>query len=184
MACNLTYGIPLDCIDSIGGISGSVYIGSDVNFGTLTVSSATGSQSLITGATGGTGTMYEFEIAKNVGSFTETFNISNENGTAFFEQAFTLNLQKMEAEKRNQILLIARNRNLKVIFEDNNGKYWLMGLTRGAVVSAGTSVSGTAVGDLNGYTLTLTAQEPEMAYEVQSTPAVTFAGDVTFVAAV
>ena len=89
----------------------------------------------------------------------------------------------MTAAKRNEILLVARNRNLKVIFEDNNGKYWLMGLTRGAVVSAGTSVTGTAVGDLNGYTLTLTAQEPEMAYEVQSTPAVTFAGDVTFVAA-
>ena len=182
MACNLSYGIPLDCIDSIGGIKGSIYIGADVDFGTLTESSTAGSVSLITGATGESGTMYEFVVAKNVASFTETFNISNENGTAFFEQALSINLQKMDANKRNEILLVARNRNLKFIFQDNNGKYWLGGLTRGAVVSAGTSVTGTAPGDLNGYTLTLTAQEPAMAYEVASTPESVFA-DIDFIAA-
>lgn len=174
MSCNLTYGINLNCIDSIAGIAGSVWISSNADLGTLTLSTSAGTESLITSATGETGTFYEFVIAKNVGSFTETFNISNENGTAFWEQALSLNLQKMEASKRNELLLIARNRNLKIIFEDNNGKYWLMGYSRGAVVSAGTSVSGTAVGDLNGYTLTLTAQEPAMAYEVQSTPQATF----------
>ena len=94
----------------------------------------------------------------------------------------SLNLQKMEANKRNEILLIARNRNLKVIFTDNNGKAWLMGYSRGAVVSAGTSVTGTNLGDLNGYTLTLTAQEPAMAYEVQTPIATTFSG-CTFTAA-
>jgi F420-0:gamma-glutamyl ligase len=88
----------------------------------------------------------------------------------------------MEANKRNELLLIARNRNLKVIFTDNNGKVFLIGYSRGAVVSAGTSVTGTAVGDLNGYTLTLTAQEPAMAFEVASPVATTFSG-CTFTAA-
>jgi hypothetical protein len=176
MSCNLTYGIPLDCIDSIAGISGSVYISSNADLGTLTLSSSAGTESLVTGATGESGAFYEFQIAKNVGSFTETFNISNENGTAFFEQALTLNLQKMEASKRNELLLIARNRNLKVFFTDNNGNAFLMGYSRGAVVSAGTSVSGQAVGDLNGYTLTLTAQEPAMAFQVQAPIATTFSG--------
>jgi len=182
MACNLTYGLALDCIDSIGGVINTVWISSDADLGTLTLSSTTGSVSLITGATGETGTFYGFDIAKNTASFTETYNISNENGTAFFEQALSMNLQKMEANKRNEILLIARNRNLKVIFEDANGKYWLVGYSRGAVVSAGTSVSGTAPGDLNGYTLTLTAQEPALAYEVQAAIATTFGG-CTFTAA-
>lgn len=182
MACNLTYGIALDCIDSIGGVAGSIYISSDADLGTLTLSSTPGSVSLITGATGDTGQFYEFQVAKNTASFTETFNISNENGTAFFDQALSLNLQKMEANKRNELLLIARNRNLKVIFTDNNGKAWLMGYSRGAVVSAGTSVTGTAVGDMNGYTLTLTAQEPAMAYEVTAPVDDTFSG-CTFTAA-
>lgn len=181
--CNLTYGISLDCIDSIGGVAGTLWISSNADLGTLTLSTSAGSESLITAATGETGTFYEFELAKNVGSFVENFNISNENGTAFWEQTLSINLQKMEASKRNQLLLVSRNRDLKVIFEDNNGKYWLMGYSRGAVVSAGTSVSGQAVGDLNGYTLTLTAQEPAMAYEVQSTPQVTFGG-CTFTPAV
>jgi hypothetical protein len=182
MACNLTYGLALDCIDSIGGVAGSIYISSNADLGTLELSSATGSVSLVTGATGETGTFFEFEVAKNTASFTETFNISNENGTAFFEQALSLNLQKMEANKRNEILLICRNRNLKVFFTDNNGKIFLMGYSRGAVVSAGTSVTGTAVGDMNGYTLTLTAQEPAMAFEVQAPLATTFGG-CTFTAA-
>lgn len=182
MACNLTYGIALDCIDSIGGVINTVWISSDADLGTLTLSSTTGSVSLVTGATGESGTFYGFNIAKNTASFTETFNISNENGTAFFEQALSMNLQKMEANKRNEILLIARNRDLKVIFEDANGKYWLVGYSRGAVVSAGTSVTGVAPGDANQYTLTLTAQEPAMAFEVQGPLATTFNG-CTFTAA-
>ena len=126
--------------------------------------------------------MYEFVVAKSTASFTETFNISNENGTAFFDQALSINIQKLDANKRNAILLIARNRNLKFIFQDNNGKYWLGGLTRGAVVSAGTSVTGTAPGDLQGYTLTLSAQEPAMAYQVADTPETVFTG-IDFIAA-
>jgi len=182
MSCLIQYGLPLDCIDSIAGIKGSIYIGADVDFGTLTESSTAGSVSLITAASGDSGEMYEFVVAKNTASFTETFNISNENGTAFFDQALSLNIQKMEANKRNALLLVARNRNLKFIFEDNNGKYWLGGLTRGAVVSAGTSVTGTAPGDLQGYTLTLSAQEPAMAYQIADTPETVFTG-IDFIAA-
>ena len=176
MSCNLSYGIALDCIDSIGGVKGPIYIGADVDFGTLTVSSTTGTNSLITGATGDSGSMYSFEVAKDVAQATETWTISNTNGTAFFAQALSFNIQKMSADKRNELLLVARNRNLKAIFQDNNGRYWLVGLTRGAVVTAGTAVTGTQVGDLNGYTMTLTAHEPQPMYEVDSTPESVFTG--------
>jgi hypothetical protein len=38
-----------------------------------------------------------------------------------------------------------------------------MGVSRGAVMSAGTAATGTAVADLNGYTLTFQSQEPKSA---------------------
>ena len=46
-----------------------------------------------------------------------------------------------------------------VVVEDNNGKFFLMGAVHGADVTGGTIVTGAAMGDLYGYTLTLNAQE-------------------------
>jgi hypothetical protein len=46
-----------------------------------------------------------------------------------------------------------------VIVEDNNGNFFLAGLENGCDVTGGTIVTGGAMGDLSGYTLTLTGQE-------------------------
>ena len=163
MACNLTSAIALDCIDSIGGIK-VAYIGVNVVIASTTYS-VTGE---ITGMTGTTGAFYEYELPKDTASFTETFNISNTNGTAFYDQAITINLQKLSAATRNQLLLLSRNRDIKVIFQDNNNNFWLLGKDRGGVISAGTSVTGVAPGDANQYSITISAQEPNMAYELTS----------------
>lgn len=163
MACQLTKAIALDCIDSVGGIK-AAYIGVDVAISSVNYDA----DNLITGITGATGTFYQYELPKDTASFTETFNISNTNGTAYYDQAITINIQKLSAEKRNQLLLLSRNRDIKVIFQDNNDNYWLMGKDRGGVITAGTSVSGTAVGDASQYTITITAQEPEMTYQLSS----------------
>lgn len=163
MACNLTSAIALDCIDSIGGVK-AAYIGVDIAISSVSY----GANNLITGITGATGTFYQYELPKDTASFTETFNISNTNGTAFYDQALTINIQKLSADKRNQLLLLSRNRDIKVIFQDNNDNYWLVGKDRGGVISAGTSVTGTAPGDSNQYSITISAQEPSMAYQVSS----------------
>jgi hypothetical protein len=72
----------------------------------------------------------------------------------------------MDAEKRNQILLLAQNRDLRIAFVDQQDITWVMGLSRGAVMSASNAATGTAVADLNGYTLSFTAQEPAAAYPI------------------
>jgi hypothetical protein len=46
-----------------------------------------------------------------------------------------------------------------VIVEDNNGNFFLAGLEHGCDVTGGTIVTGAAMGDLSGYTLTLTGME-------------------------
>jgi len=161
MSCLITSGLALDCIDSLGGIK-AAYVSVNAVFTTVTYAT----DNLITGATG-TGTFFEYELPKDTASYTETFNVSETNGTFFAAQALTMNLQKLSSDKRNELLLLARNRDIKVLFEDNNGSFWLMGLTRGGTVTAGTAVTGTAPGDANQYSLTITANEPNLAFEVE-----------------
>ena len=46
-----------------------------------------------------------------------------------------------------------------VVVQDYNGNAFMMGLNYGAEVTGGTIVTGAAMGDLSGYTLTMEAQE-------------------------
>ena len=44
---------------------------------------------------------------------------------------------------------------------DNNNQQWVIGEVNGAEITAGTAETGTALGDMSGYTLTITSQEKE-----------------------
>ena len=168
MACNLTSAIALDCLDAIGGIK-TLWVSSDFDYTSVTAGATAG----ITSLSGGTGAFYQIQVAKDVASFTETFNISNTNGTAFFQQEVTIPVQHLSSAKRQQIQLLTYNRASRCVFEDNNGLYWLVGLTRGCVVSTGTTTTGTAPGDATQYSFVLQAMEPEMAYQVNGLAALT-----------
>jgi hypothetical protein len=166
--CNLTAAIALDCLDAIGGIN-TLWVSSDFELGTITEGATAG----ITSLSGATGTFYQIEVAKDVASFTETFNISNTNGTAFFQQEVTIPVQHLSSAKRAQIQLLAYNRASRVVFLDNNGLYWLVGATRGCVISTGSTVTGTAPGDASQYSFVLQGMEPAMAYQVSTLAALT-----------
>ena len=166
--CNLTAAIALDCLDAIGGIK-TLWVSSDFESGTITAGATAG----ITSLSGATGTFYQIEVAKDVASFTETFNISNTNGTAFFTQEVTVPVQHLSSAKRAQIQLLAYNRASRVVFEDNNGLYWLVGATRGCVISTGTTTTGTAPGDATQYSFVLQAMEPTMTYQVSTLASLT-----------
>jgi hypothetical protein len=72
----------------------------------------------------------------------------------------------------HHLFVLAKNPDLKIIVETNNGsedgvgKYWLLGEENGVQLLSGTGATGTAFGDLNGYNLTFTGQEPEPASEI------------------
>jgi hypothetical protein len=164
MACNLTSGISLDCIDGLGGLE-TVYISTNA---VITGSTgATGSPGLLT-SVAGTGAFYQFEVPKDTSSYTETINVSPTNGTVFYSQEITLIFHKMQAAKRDQILLLAKNRDSKVVFKDTNGNFFLLGYSRGCQLSAGTATTGVAIGDSNQYSITLQGQEPQPAYQLSS----------------
>ena len=85
----------------------------------------------------------------------------------------------MSRQSHQELKLLA-NGMPHVIVEDNNGNKFLMGLEYGASVSGGTIVTGTAMGDLSGYTLTLTAQEkiPANFVDADITPSTTNIDDL------
>jgi hypothetical protein len=164
MACDITSGFTLDCNDSNGGIE-KIFIANGP------VQSIAETQGLISAITVGGSALtpsdfFAFEVPRQTSSFTETINVSNENGTVFYDQALTMILNKMEAAKRDQILLLSQNNEMVVVFKDNNDKYFSVGIQRGAYMTAGTGVSGVAYGDRNGYELTFSGMEEQPAFEV------------------
>lgn len=162
MACALTQGYVLDCKDSLGGITEVLFIASKDVTATTEVS---GVITAITKASGKR--FYKYELVKETSNFVENVNASVENGSIFYQQELTVILNKLQANTRNEILLLAQNL-LVAIAKDNNGKYWYLGKTRGLDITAGSGGSGTAMGDRSGYTLTFTGKEPELSPEVQS----------------
>ena len=154
MACNLTLGRKEPCKDVIGGLK-NIYF---VDFGGLGTVSLTNDE--ITNLTGASGslTAFKYEVKGN-SSFEQTITSSRETGTTFFDQTLTLTLKKLTKEDNKELKLLAYGRP-HVAVEDYNGNVFMMGLENGSDVNGGTIVTGAAMGELSGYTLTLNAQEP------------------------
>lgn len=150
MACSLTKGRKEPCKDVVGGLK-AVYF---TDFGDLGTVTQTDDE--ITDLTG-TFTAYKYEL-KGGSSFEQAITSSRENGTTFFDQTLNLTLKKLSKEDNKELKLMAYGRP-HVAVEDYNGNVFLMGLEHGAEVTGGSIATGTAMGDLSGYTLTLNAQE-------------------------
>jgi hypothetical protein len=155
MSCALTSGYALGCRNSVGGIK-------NVRLAALagTVVSTNGSGTVSGVTTSPASGFYLFELPKQTSQFTETITGSTENGTIFYQQDLQIVLNRMSVALRNQIRLLAQQR-LVAIVEDRNGVYWMLGSQSGLELNTGTSQTGTAMGDRNGYDLTLTALEEQ-----------------------
>jgi hypothetical protein len=160
MPCALTSNYLIDCKDSLGGLT-EVYF---MELGNLT--SYTEASGVITALVKAAGKkFYKYELVRGTSMFVENINASIENGSVFYQQELTIILNKLQVATRNEILLLAKNR-LVSVAKDNNGKYWILGITKGVDISAGTAGSGAAEGDRSGYTLTFTGKEAALSQEV------------------
>jgi len=162
MPCNLTQSYNLDCRDSVGGLK-EVYF---MELGNLTsFTEASGVVTAITKAAGKK--FYKYALVKQTSKFEDTLTVSEENGTVFSAQKLTIMLNKMQANTRNEISLLAQNL-LVCVAGDRNGKYWFLGATNGLVISTIKGETGTKMGDRNGYTLEFDGAEPAFAQEVSA----------------
>ena len=175
MACTLTAGRSEPCKEQVGGIDRVYFINFDGDTTGVTSSTATfdtGDDYLagdaLTAVTG-TPSAYEYEI-KGGSSFTQNIVSDRNTGTTYFEQTLELTLKQLSAADHKELLLLARARP-QVIVKDNNGNYFFCGYEHGMDVTGGTVVTGTEMGDLSGYTVTLTGMERAMAPFLGSAPA-------------
>lgn len=152
MACDLTLGRLEPCKDSVGGIT-AIYF---VNFGDLSVSyNATDTDAI--DSIGTSVGAYKYEV-KGASSFTQNIQSDRATGTTAFEQVLELTLKKLTKEDHKELKLLSFGRP-HVLVEDNNGNIFLAGLEHGMDVTGGTIVTGAAMNELSGYTLTLTGME-------------------------
>lgn len=164
MSCSTALaGLAKDCVANQGGIR-NLYIGL---FGALVPTITSGK---ITAAALATGAAkfkkYAFSgKSANVQSTPQFNDLGDYAG-----ETTTLNVQfsRQDTAKRVEINAISVNE-LAVVYEDNNGKLWLIGKDHPVRRTGGDAVSGSAAADTNAYGLTLTDESNELPYEIDST---------------
>ena len=175
MSCDITSGFTLGCRDNTGGIK-NLYILSG------SITSVTDASEGLISSISGSGEFFQYELFRQTSDFSEAISATPENGTVFYEQSVNAVFFKLQSSTRNQVRVLAKNPDLKIIVETNNGsedgvgKYWLLGEENGVQLLSGTGATGTAFGDLNGYSLTFTGQEPEPASEISGSLAGALSG--------
>lgn len=164
MACSsiaLT-NIAKECRNSSGGIKDIwIILADDVT--SVAVDSTT---EMVTGITLASGKTYShWQFNAETANAASTTTVDNAAGTMFVQTDLALQFSKMENVKRLQIKAATVDF-VKVIFRDNNGKLFFLGYDNPVYASASTGNTGTAMGDLNGYNITLTDISKDMPMEV------------------
>lgn len=162
MSCLLNTGRKVPCKSAVGGIK-TVYF---ADYGTLGTA-AKDADDVITAFDGVGIEWYQYDVKGN-SSLESAVNSSRENGTTFYTQTLNLTLTFLDAATRNELKILAHGRP-HIAIEDYNGNFFVVGLDHGAEITGGTIVTGAAMGDLSGQTLTFEAQETDPPYFVTGT---------------
>lgn len=159
--CNQTLaGITLDCSNNMGGIK-TVYI---ANFGD--VKGKETSEDVITGLTMEDGKKFKtYQFRKGTSSMNSELTADETNGLNYVTTTLSLVFTKMETAKRIEMAALSIAQ-LAVIVLDSNGIYWYITPDEYASASAGTAETGTAKGDRNAYSLTLTTENTSYPIEI------------------
>jgi len=155
MSCDLSLSRIEPCKDSTGGLSAVYFINYEDAPLSGIVYDTTNTDVIEVLGTGIN--CYKYEL-KGTSSFEQTITSSRDNGTTFFEQVLNLSLKKQDLATHKEVKLMAFGRP-HIIVKDHNNNYFYCGLEHGAEVTGGTISTGAAMGDMSGYTITLTAQE-------------------------
>jgi len=179
MACDLTLGRLEPCKDSLGGIKALYFenfaADDTITYDVTNTDEITDIQVAATGAI----TVYKYDVKGDNSNLEQNINSSRDNGTTFFEQIINATLKKLDVATHKELKLMAHGRT-RVFVHTNNGDAFCVGVEFGAEVTGGTVVTGSALGDLSGYTIVLTAQEKTPANFLQgATAADPFAGLTT-----
>ena len=164
MSCDISLGRLEPCKDSVGGLK-AIYF---VNFGELGAITYDVTNTDVIDSIAGTPDAYKYDI-KGTSTFTQNIQSDRATGTTAFEQVLEITLKKLSVSDHKEIKLLSYGRP-HVIVEDYNGNFFLAGLEHGCDVTGGTIVTGGAMNEMSGYTLTLTGMERVPANFLGDTP--------------
>jgi hypothetical protein len=157
MSCDITNGRIEQCKDSVSGLKAIYFINYDDLNSDSGLTYVGGTDEIDAWDPGAIINLYKYEL-KGANSFETTINSSRENGTTFFQQTLTIQLKRQDPTTHKNVKLLAYGRP-RIVVRTMTDQFFLMGLTQGADVTAGTVSSGSALGDFNGYNLTFESME-------------------------
>lgn len=159
MACETIKAFTYDsCQPNLGGIK-TVWLANYVE-GAVSTSTEDGGISAFKDDVAWT----KYPMRKGVASMTSTLNNSTE-GASYVTTELAMVFSKMETQKRIAVQALALGECMALV-EDSNGKLWFLGKDAPLTATAGTGETGTAKGDRNAYTITLTDESLEFPMEV------------------
>jgi len=173
MACELTTGFTLGCLEGIGGVKEVLIANYTLASGADFMSGVT--YDAVTGKIDSlpTATIYRYVPFRNSGSYIETVQKNLETGTLFFSQEVQWTFGKLAQDMRNEFLNVAKAKMI-VFVRTNDDQILLVGSTEGAQLTAGTVQSGAQKADLMGYQVTTTAENLEPAAHLEDYTSVPF----------
>ena len=166
MACNITHGRVEPCKDAMAGLRNIYFINEQIDANYIYKEDFAGSNfyvvdtdySEVIDYVNFVQYMYKFELKSNENVYDQEIVSSRENGTTFFRQTLTIKLKKQDIATHNAVKTLAYAKP-RILVENNEGQFFLMGLFRGCDLTAGSINSGGALGDFSGYSLTFQAEE-------------------------
>ncbi len=157
-------GIAKECGINLGGVR-KVFITSKENISDVTFvySTVADTESVIENITSitmnTTKTFSTYIFRPNTATATSTSASDVTLGSLFYNNMVSLQFSKHATAKRIEFESIARAEDLVVMFQDANGKVYLMNWNYPAYLTTGSAEFGTAKGDFSGYKMELTAEE-------------------------
>ena len=163
MSCEILSGRQdFSCKTSVGGLK-NIYILQ--GFDAQLKANSTIANSIMT-ATTSANTVYKFELLNDGNTFSEENEVSRSTGTSLFNPQGAIVIKRQDASTQTLLETLSKMRS-QIIIEDHNGNLRIAGLENGVDFQISTQ-SGGAMADLNGYNLTFSGKEKNMAVYVQA----------------
>lgn len=160
MTCDISKGRLEPCKDKVGGLK-AIYFFNFEEFAVEYDAVGDADQVIVDindgAATPSNATAYKWDV-KKASMLEQNITSSRENGTTFVEQVLTATLKNQDIATHRQIMLLAFGR-LGIVVHDYNGNAFFCGVENGMDLTGGTVVTGTEMGDLSGYTISMTGNE-------------------------
>lgn len=154
MACDITSGRTKPCKNSLAGTSKVFFINYVEDAFTVANGVATAINPLVT-------EVFQYDLTGEGNSLAQSMVSDKTAGTTVNTQTLTLALQRISKEDNHQFNLLAYGFPIAVV-KDRNGLYHAVGISEGIDFTVAPT-TGAAKADFNGYNLTGTAMEGQLA---------------------